>query len=150
MSVQAQTPTQTHITDDGSQLIRAVLKANAAFSSISGLLFIFASGQVAGFLGIEDTSILGLFDGRKFILLLGFVILAFAGLVLFAAARRQINRLWAIEVAVADGLWVVISFVLVLTEALPFTAEGKWAVLIAADIVLAFALLEYWGIRRMR
>lgn len=141
---------ETVVEADRSQLLRNVLKANAAFSFISGLLLTFASRPVAEFLGIEESSILGVTEGDTAILLLGLLILDFATLVLYVAMRKSLSRFWAREILIADGVWAVASGLLLLTGALPFTTKGSWAILTVADIVLAFAALEWWGLRRMK
>lgn len=152
MTARSQTYVQTESTTetDRSQLLRNILKANAAFSFISGLLLTFASGSIAEFLGIEESSILGVTEGDTALFVMGLLILVFGADVLFVATRKTLSRFWATEIMVADVLWVVASGVLLLTGALPFTTEGSWAILIVADIVLTFAVLEWWGLRRMK
>jgi hypothetical protein len=48
-----------------------------------------------------------------------------------------------------DILWVVGSILLLIADPLTLSNEGKWIVLILADAVGVFAVLEYFGLRRM-
>lgn len=140
----------TQVQSENSQLLRHALTANAIFSSISGLGFVLFSGQVAEFLGIEATSILGLFDGQTFVLVIGIGLLLFA-LGLFVDVRQdEIDPAHAMVTIGMDMAWVVGSAVILITGALPFTTAGSWAVLIVADIVALFAIVQYVGLRRIQ
>jgi hypothetical protein len=41
-------------------------------------------------------------------------------------------------------VWVLASIFLIVSNLLPLTTGGKWAILIVADIVGTFVLLEGW------
>ena len=47
-----------------------------------------------------------------------------------------------------DAVWVVGSYALIFL--VPFRAGGKWVVALVAELVLAFAILQWLGIRRVR
>lgn len=134
---------------DSALTLRRAFKTNAVFSFLSGLLFLLAPLPVAQFLGIHQTHIFNVIPGATFILSLGIGLLAFAGWVYLTAVSRPIARGAAIAILVGDAGWVVASILLIVTGALPLTTEGSWGVLIAADIVLGFAIWEFVGIRRM-
>jgi hypothetical protein len=142
------TQTQTFNTIDDAPILRRALLANAIFSFLSGLLFTLRSTQVAEFLGIQDTRILGVISGGAFILELGIGILVFAGVVAFIASRPRISKRMGTAIVIGDCIWVVASIVLMVTKALPLTTPGFWAVMVVTDIVLAFAIWEFMGVRR--
>ena len=133
-----------------SNLLRNTLRANAAFSIISGVLFIVASNGIAAFLGIKEASVFGFLDGPTFILILGIGVLLFGLGVLYDVTRPELRRRDATLILAGDIAWVGISALLLLTRALPFSTAGSWAVLITADIVTVFAIGEYIGLRRLR
>ena len=139
--------TQTRTTND--ILLRRALRGNGLFSAFSGLLFVLASAPVAAFLGIEEASILGLFDGGAFIFIVGSGLLGFAGSLFLNALRDEIDRVQAALAIVMDIGWVVFSAIVLITGALPFSTAGGWAVLIVADGVTVFAILQVVGLRRM-
>ena len=143
MTVQAQTR-------GSDSLIRNVLKGNAIFSTASGLLFTLASASVAEFIGIADTSIFGLLEGTTFILIIGIGLLLFAGSLVYTATREQVHRPSAWQAILGDFAWVILSYIILVTGAIPFSTTGSWAVLIVADIVLVFGILQWVGLRRMR
>ena len=129
------------VTDtDNSTFVRNVLKANALFSGLSGLLFVFASTEMATFLGLALPAA---------ITVVGILLLIFAADLLFLATRNEIDPKFVLAVIVADALWVVGSVILLLTGWVPLTVGGKWAVGIVAAIVAIFAELEYVGWKRM-
>ncbi len=142
--------TQTQIFPNNALSLRYALRGNGIFSSISGALFTLASAGVADFLGIADTSIFGMFSGTTFILIIGISLLVFAGGLFFNAASKSIDRTLAQTAVLMDIGWVVASAIILLTGVLPLTTTGSWAILIVADIVLIFAGLQYYGLRRMQ
>jgi hypothetical protein len=133
-----------------ASLLRNVLRGNALFSIVSGALIALASGPVAAFMGIAETSIFGLFSGQVLMLEIGLGVLIFGLAVGFVATRPTINRRWAQEILVADVAWIVLSAALLLGQWLPLTTAGSWAVLIVADVVTLFAITEFIGLRRIR
>jgi uncharacterized protein YjeT (DUF2065 family) len=52
--------------------------------------------------------------------------------------------------AIADAVWVIVSLLLLLTDLVPFTTEGKWAMAIQAVVVAAFAMLQFIGAQRIK
>ena len=55
---------------------------------------------------------------------------------------------WA--VIIVDLLWVADSAALLVTGWLPLTVAGQWIIAIVADVVLLFAIWQYFGLRRMQ
>lgn len=130
------TPTANGAAD---QLLRGVLQANMIFSGLSGLLLAAAATPLRSWLGVPATWPL---------VVIGIGLLGFAWL-LFQIARqspldlRQANFIFWLDVA-----WVVGSALLLFTGWVSFTNAGWWAVLLVADVVALFAIIEFIGIRR--
>ncbi|MBZ0305814.1 MAG: hypothetical protein K8I82_07075 [Anaerolineae bacterium] len=144
------TQTPVYVTENTpGRFLRRTLFGNGIFSTLSGLLFILAANPVANFLGIQNTSILGLFNGDGLIFLIGIDLLTFAAGLFFSATRPTLNRHHAILAIELDVAWVAASVIVLLTGALPLTTAGSWAVLIVADIVSVFAVLQFIGLRRL-
>ena len=120
--------------------LRLVLSSNAVFSGVSGLLFIFASAAVAGFIGINSSFV---------ILLIGVGLAGYAILIQVNASRMEIDKTFVLSAIIADSTWVVLSIILLVTNWVPFTVEGKWAVGIIAAIVDVFATLQFLEWRKM-
>lgn len=150
MTTQAQIHfTESNTTADESNLLRTALRANGMFSLVSGGAFLIASTQIAEFLGIQDSDILGFLTGTSFMQVLGAGLLFFALSLFWMASRSTLNKMMAREIVFMDIAWVVGSAVLLVSEALPLTTEGSWTILIVADIVATFAIVQYIGIRRL-
>jgi hypothetical protein len=127
------------LTSDSTRLLRRALQANAAFSTWSALMFVFAAGSLASFLGILSS---GQVTG------LGVQLAVFALWLWWLSTRAVIPR-WQVWLAIAlDILWVAGSVQLILSSPPALTPAAKWAVGIVADIVAVFALLQYLGLRR--
>ncbi len=134
---------------DNALSLRTALRANALFSLVSGSLFLIESTEIANFLGIQKIFLFDRIRGAGLLMDLGIVLLGFAGWVAFTSMRKPINMHHPIWIFVADSVWVVTSIFLLTTKMLPFSSRGIWAVLIVADIVLALAIWEFVGIRKM-
>lgn len=132
-----------------SSLLRTVLRANAAFSTISGLSFILLNQPIAELIGIQGETIFNLLNGELFLIVVGAGLLPFAGFLWWFAMQQNLTVQITWGIITADFAWVIASAVILLVGLLPLTNLGKWGVLIIADTVLIFALLQIWGLRRM-
>jgi len=47
-----------------------------------------------------------------------------------------------------DAVWVIGSYVLIFV--IPFSVGGKWVVALVAELVLAFAIVQWLGIHKIR
>ena len=124
-----------------SSLLRNTLLANAAFSAISGLSFILFARTFSNFLGWSNIWILPA---------IGIGLLGFAFIVYQSAKSPRLSSSRISSILTADIAWVILSVFILITNIVPLTLEGKWAVGILADIVAIFALLEYLGLRRIK
>lgn len=120
--------------------IRSILYGNALFSGVSGLLSIFASQPIARAIGIDMPLV---------ILILGIGLVGYAALIYFNASRPQISRSFVLFAVVCDTIWVLLSIILLLTNWIPFSVPGKWAIGILAAIVDVFATLQFFEWRKM-
>jgi len=131
----------THLTtDDPSTLLRRALVANALFSGVSGALLALGARPVGSFLGLDNV---------LFLAVTGAVLLLYAADLLYVATRPSVNRTAAWLAVALDLLWVAGSAGILLSDWLPLTTAGKWAVGIVAEVVFLFALFQYLGIRRL-
>lgn len=121
------------------QLLRRTLLANASFSMISGLVLVFAQRWVVHLLGLPETINL---------VALGISLNGFAVILVLFARKEPIKLLDAWIAVILDAAWVIGSYPLLFV--VPFSASGKWLVGIVAEVVMAFALLQWLGIRRLR
>ena len=125
--------------NDPSRLLRYSLRANAAFSLLSGGLFVAAAGPLAELLRLgEARQASGL----------GANLIVFASLLLVLAAQRSI-RLWLAGCVVAADVARVLASACVIVAG-PLSASANPAVALVAGVVLLFAILQYAGMRRLR
>jgi hypothetical protein len=121
------------------QLLRRALQVNASFSTISGLVLVFAQRGVVRLLGLPETINL---------MALGIGLLVFAAIVVFFSRKKPIKLLDAWIAVILDAAWVLGSYPLLFV--VPFSTSGKWVVGIVAEVVMVFALMQWLGIRRIR
>ncbi|MFN8373475.1 MAG: hypothetical protein U0694_11450 [Anaerolineae bacterium] len=130
----------TVLQQDTAALLRNTLKANVFASTLSGAVMIVGAGALAPFMGI---------DHPAYLVVLGIGILMFAFAVFRIASEKPLDARKGQIIFVLDVVWVVGSILLLLADPLTFTNEGKWVVLILADIVGMLALGEFLGVRRL-
>ena len=121
------------------QLLRRALLANASFSTISGLVLVFAQRWVVRLLGLPETINL---------ITLGISLLVFAAILVLFARKNPIKLSDAWIAVILDAAWVIASYPLLFV--VPFSTSGKWVVGVVAEVVTAFALMQWLGIRRIR
>jgi len=122
-------------------LLRRALLGNTLFSGLSGVIAAVAAGPLAAFLGLSSPIIL---------IILGLGLIGYAVGLYRMATRQPISRNDALFAVVADTVWVVASLVLLLIGWPPFTTAGRWLVVIIADIVAVFAIVQFIGLRRLK
>ncbi|HXM19872.1 MAG TPA: hypothetical protein VN948_01235 [Terriglobales bacterium] len=125
--------------EEPQRLLKKALMGNALFSILSGVAILFANRWLVQFLGLPEKISLAI---------LGFGLIGYAATLLLNARRPKIKITDAWVAVVMDLIWVVGSYVLILF--VPFSVGGKWIVALVAELVLAFAILQWFGIRRIR
>jgi hypothetical protein len=121
-------------------LLRSVLRGNAAFSSVCGVVALAAPGRLAASLGVPGATWL--------LVALGVGLLAFAAAVLALAARRPIPLAGARAVIAADLAWIAATVPLVLWG--PLAPAGVAIAIAVAVVVAGFAEGQALGVRRAR
>ena len=107
---------------------------------LCGLGLVVASGAIADLIGAI---------GSTGLLVVGFVLLFYAVDLARTAFGRHIPRGRIYYFIVLDVLWVIGSAVVLWSLSVPFTEAGRWIVLLVADAVGLFAVLQYLGLRRL-
>ena len=119
--------------------LHIAIRSNALFCDLSGLVLIIFARPLADFLGLNDPGIL---------IILGIGLFAWA-LMLFWGSMQAAVPNWLAWVAIdGDLAWVVGSVILLLLPSFSFSTAGKWMIAIIADIVLVFAIWQFFALRR--
>jgi len=121
------------------RFLKNALTGNAIFSVISGLAILSSNRWLVRFLGLPE---------KVSLAILGVSLIGYAAVLWLNARRTRIKISDAWIAVVMDTVWVVGSYVLILL--VPFSLGGKWVVGLVAELVLAFAILQWLGIRRIR
>ena len=120
-------------------LLKKALTGNAVFSVVSGFAILFANRWLVKFLGLPDNVSLAI---------LGVSLIVFAAILWLNARRPTIKITDAWIAVIMDAVWVMGSYVLIFV--VPFSVGGKWVVALVAELVLAFAIMQWLGIRKIR
>ena len=124
---------------ENGRFLRNVLRANAIFSTVSGVFVILFAKSVAQLIALENPLLL---------IALGIDLLPFAFFVYKVSAMETLNSKWVWVIIEMDILWVVSSVVLLFSNIVPFTTAGMWMIGLLAEVVAIFAVLEYVGLRK--
>jgi len=122
-----------------SDLVRRALLANCAFSGVSGIILIFGFNPLSRLLGLHMPTIL---------LGAGVLLLVYAAALLLNARRATVCQTEASITVLLNVAWVLGSIGLLFVGSL--STMGNWTVTIAANIVLLFAVFQFYAIRRLR
>ena len=133
--------TQITQTVQESKLLRQALRGNGVFSAVSGLTLIIAARPIAAFMGLAWPLALTI---------TGLVLLPYAAVLFWATSQAEIDPRLAKAAVVLDGLWVIGTILLLLTDWLNLSVAGNWTVALLAEAVLTFAILQALGLRRAR
>ena len=119
--------------------LRSVLRANAAFSVVTGTVGAVAAGWVADRLGVAQAG---------WVRFVGVDLLLFAGVVLLVSRLGADRlRLGALLVSAGDLSWVAATVVILAVGA--FSGAGPALAVVAGLIVLDLALMQLWFRSRM-
>ncbi len=127
-------PTTAH-----SNVLRRALQANGLFSAVSGVVLAVLPTPVSSFLGLDVPGLINF---------LGAGLIGFAVALFWLAAEPRIPRGLALTVILLDIAWVVDSILLLITDIVPLTRHGMWAIAIVSGIVAVFAALQSYGLHR--
>ena len=125
--------------EESQGLLKRALIGNAMFSGLSGAAILLANRWLVKFLGRPD---------KVSLAILGVSLIVYATVLWFNARRPKIRITHAWVAVVMDAVWVLGSYTMILV--IPFSLAGKWVVALVAELVLAFAVWQWLGIRRIR
>ena len=120
-------------------LLRKSLLANALFTTVCGLGLLLASVTLPTLIGAV---------GATELIIIGVILLLYAVDLARTALGKRIPRGRIYYFIVMDLLWVIGSAVVLWGLSVPFTAAGRWIILLIADAVGLFGVLQYLGLRR--
>ena len=135
------TQTTSYLSIERKTFLQRSILGTAAFSGVSGLFMVLATGQISQFLGLSNPLIM---------MVVGIVLLLYMPFLVWLSNQSPVPNWMAWLVIELDVLWVVGSLILIFTDLVLLTTAGKWAVAISADIVTVFAILQYVGLRRQQ
>lgn len=131
----------TTLTKSNDRLLRTALRSNMLFSLITGAIATIAPRSVGDVIGGIPSML---------IMVTGILLIAYAAILFWTTSQPEISPKWAWFAIVNDVAWVFGSIILLLVFGSIFTAAGKWIVAIIADIIAAFAIAQYIGLRRIK
>jgi hypothetical protein len=123
------------------------MQLNGAFSTLSGLVFVAFSQQLAAFQGLGAGAAAQITETG--IGLLGFAAFLFASARFLREKRVPLLLTGAIAVTM-DILWVASSAYTIAAGVPSMNLAGKWMTVILAVFVLDFAVFQFLGLKRVR
>lgn len=138
-----QSQTVTHQTESVSEanLLRRALQSDALFSFLSSLVFIFAAGPVAGFLGPNVPAWLVLAIGVSF--------LPFVAAIYWILADLEGRVGYGRFIFILNFIWVLGSYGVLWLAWADLTVAGRWFIALQAEVIFLFGVLQLIGHRRL-
>lgn len=133
-------PLTTRDRRSGLDLLRWVLTADAAVTTVNGLVYLVASEPVGRLLGIPAAPLLG---AGAFLVVYGLA-------VGYLASRPVPPKSWVRAVIGANAAWVVLSLVVLGSGRFDLTLAGSLWIPAQAVAVATFAALQAIALRRRR
>ena len=112
-----------------------MFQANALVTALAGIGLLVEAGALVGVMGL---------DAPAGVEAVGVGLLAYAGLLLWVAARPAISRWTLLLFACAEWSWVLLSILAVLDGWPAATAEGKWIIGLSAAVSAVFGDLLFY------
>ena len=122
-----------------ASLLTKVLRADGLFALLSGSILLIGAGPVADLIDLAQPSA---------VMVVGVVLLGYAGMLLYYASRESHSRLVAQIAIVLNLAWVVGSYAGLLLGLFPVNTTGMWAIAIVAEVVFMFAIAAFIAIRK--
>ena len=121
-------------------LLRRALRADAVVALALGVALILGAVPLAAVTGI----------GAIALEVMGVVSLLYGGWIFWSLQRNPGGYTLPVIVIALNVAWVLGSALLVFTDLVPLTTEGKWMIVLAADVGLILAAVEFYALRRAR
>ncbi len=121
--------------------LRWVLKANAAFSLVSGVTLILAHSAISELMEVRSPEVL---------LYVGIGLVLFSATVFQAGLRKNISVKQVQSVIVQDWAWVAGSAVIIGLQAWELSHLGYWMITGVALLVADFAIFQMRFLKRIK
>ena len=111
--------------------LRNVLKFNATFSTVSGIILILLHKTVASWMNAGNSLVL---------MFVGIALLLFAGSLFMTAYKKELSIKQVKFIILQDWLWVIGSFIIIALQAFQLNTQAYILIAIVALIVALFAM----------
>lgn len=132
--------TQAIHTKPNTSTAQWAVEADGAFCVLTGLLFMLDANGVSQFMGVPSPTTIGVLGAFTVLYGLGLFYDVAKGLV-SASVLRALMTL--------DFVGVAVSVIFLVAFPTALSTEGRWIVLILADVMVAFGIWKVIGLRRM-
>ena len=118
--------------------LHIAMRSNAIFCDVSGFAMILGAEPLSQFLGLQNPAIL---------IVLGIGLIAWALMLFWGSIQEEIPN-WLAWMAIdGDLVWVFGSMIILFLPIVSLNTAGKWTIAIVADIVLVFAIWQFFALR---
>ncbi len=122
--------------------LRRALQSDALFSLLSSLVFIFAAGPLARFIGPGMPGWL--------IMAIGISFVPFVASIYWITTQIEARWNYARIIAYLNFVWVVASYLVLFAGWSQFTGAGRWFIALQAEVIFVLGVLQIVGLRRLK
>ena len=121
--------------------LQRILRANGIFCVVSGLVLAVFNNQIQDLLGVENVTML--------LIIVGIFLLGYGAFLYISMIRPTLNIPIAYLAEIGDITWVIASIIVLALDLFDLSTAGRWAILVATDIVATFAIVQFVYLRRI-
>lgn len=122
--------------------LRRALQSDALFSLLSSLVFIFAAGPLARFIGPDVPGWI--------IMVIGISFVPFVASIYWITTQIEARWNYARIIAYLNFVWVVASYLVLFAGWSQFTGAGRWFIALQAEVIFVLGVLQIVGLRRLK
>ena len=116
------------------------VEADGIFCVLAGALFLLDANGVSQFMGAQSSTVIGVLGGITVLYGLGLLYDVFKG----SVNARLLQILMSL-----DFVGAIATVVFLIAAPTALSTEGRWVVLILADVMAAFGIWKFVGMRRL-
>lgn len=140
--MQSQTFSYQESAVNKTAFLRRALQSDALFSLLSSLVFIFAAGPLARFIGPDVPGWI--------IMVIGISFVPFVASIYWITTQIEARWNYARIIAYLNFVWVVASYLVLFAGWSQFTGAGRWFIALQAEVIFVLGVLQIVGLRRLK
>lgn len=127
-------------TTEKSGYLRNAMRVDGVCGIIVGLFAIFDAGFIAEFLQAGNSTLF---------MTIGILLFLHSAALIFFSRNPDVPRWFVYYALVGDAVWCIVSVFFMISSSFGIPDAGKWVIFALNELVIAFFVTKFIGLRRM-